>query len=93
MLGAVGSAETCISVFKVTFGSEVCAQLPTKKQKQGQRNKHISKRMAEEYKRSEHHDKVPVVDTAATAALVHHHPALEGAEEEYADHVTHGVCQ
>ena len=38
--------------------------------------------------RSEHHGIVPVVYTAAAAAFVFHHPFLERAEEEYADHIS-----
>ena len=42
--------------------------------------------------RSEHHGIVPVVYTAAAAAFVFHHPFLERAEEEYADHIAYRVC-
>ena len=35
----------------------------------------------------EHHREIPVIDTAGRAATVVHHPGLEGAEEEDADHV------
>ena len=49
--------------------------------------------MTEKYERGEHHDKIPVVYTAASAAFVFHHPCLEGAEKEDADHVTNGICQ
>lgn len=34
MLSAVGAAETGVSVFKVALWSEICAQLPAKKQQQ-----------------------------------------------------------
>jgi len=91
MLGAVGTAETGVGIFKVTLGCEPGTQLPAEKQQQGQCHKHIGQGMPEENQGSEHHDKVPVIYTAAAAALVHHHPALEGAEEENADHVAHRI--
>ena len=47
--------------------------------------------MAEENQRGKHHDEIPVINTAAAAALVHHHPALEGTEEENTNHVAHRI--
>ena len=37
-----------------------------------------------------HHGEVPVINAAGAAALVFHHPGLEGAEKEYAYHIAYG---
>ena len=91
MLGTVCAAETGVCILKVALRSEVCAQFPAQQEQRGKPHENIGQRVTEEYQRCEHHDEVPVIYTAAAAALVHHHPALEGAEKEYANHVTDGI--
>ena len=93
VLTAVCAAETGVSIFKIALGSEIGAQLPAQKEQQRKSHKYIGQRMTEENKRSEHHDEIPVVNTAAAAALVKHHPALEGAEEKNTDHIADRIGQ
>ena len=47
----------------------------------------------DEDERGEDHGEVPIVDAASGAAAVVHHPRLEGAEEQDADHVGDGIEQ
>jgi len=93
MLGAVSAGEHLVCVLKVTLGSEISADLPAQQQNEAQSHKQVCKGVAEENERGKHHYKVPVVDTAAAAAFVHHHPCFKGAEEKDADHVTNRVCK
>ena len=40
-----------------------------------------------------HHGKIPVVNAAGTTTAVAHHPGLEGADPQDADHIAHTVSQ
>ena len=87
MLRAVGAAKTGIAVLEISFRSKICTQLPAQQEQQRQAKQHICKRVPEENQGREHHYKVPIVNPAAAAAFVEHHPALEGAEKQNAYHV------
>ena len=91
VLRTVGAREHGVGVVIVALRTQISAQLPADKKQKGEANKHIGQRVPEEDEGSEHHDKVPVIDTAAAAAFVLHHPCLEGAEEKNANHVAHGI--
>ena len=62
-----------------------------------QRNCHCDKRirmgMPYEYKWSEHHCVIPVVNAAASAAFVLHKPCLERAEKQNTYHITYGESE
>lgn len=93
MLAAICAAKAGIAILKVALGIKPSTDFPSKQQQQRHTNENKSQRMWEENERSKHHNEVPVIDTAAATAFVEHHPALEGAEKEYAYHVTDGVSQ
>lgn len=69
-----------------------CYFLPQKKNQRQNKNAPC-KEIVYENKGSKHHGIVPVVDSAASAALVAHNPCLEGTEEEYANHIAYRVCK
>ena len=91
MLGTIYTAQTGVCILKIALGSEVFAQFPAQQEQRGKPHKNIGQRVAEEYQRCEHHYEVPVIYPAAAAAFVHHHPALERTEKEYANHVADRV--
>ena len=92
-LVAMLAGNACIGCFGKTFGMTLIIPFPTEQQHQRERDKAIRVGMRNEYERREHHCKIPVIDAAVCAASVLHKPGLEGAEEEDADHVAHGIGQ
>ena len=66
-------------------------ELPRDKESQGDTEQAPGERVRDEHEGGEHHCVIPIIYTAAAAALILHKPSLEGAEEKNADHITYGI--
>ena len=93
LLGAVPTVEIAVGRLGKALGVLVEGDLPAGQQGHRQHQQAPGVGLAHEEQRREHHGVVPVVDPAGAAALVLQKPALEGTEEQDADHVTDRVGQ
>ena len=91
LFGAIRAAEVIVCGVREPFGMPVERHLPPNEQRDGQRQQAPGIGLCHEKQGREHHGVVPVVDPARRAALVFQKPALEGTEEQYADHVADGI--
>ena len=98
---AVYTSNGKVRRIRETLGVGVIGDLPFDEQRQGGQDQDqgkgvhdvlvISFDYHEEEDGGEDHREVPVIDAASGAATVVHHPRLEGAEEQDADHVAYGI--
>ena len=49
--------------------------------------------MRDKDERSEHHWEIPIIYSTRGAAFIFHHPRLERAEKQNADHIADGIRQ
>ena len=75
------------------LGMHVQGDLPSrqKHQRHSKKTPSVSIRYKNEWR--EHHGIIPVINPTDTAAPVLKNPGLERTEKQYADHVTHTVCE
>ena len=90
---AVAAGKTFVCHLRKPFGMAICHDLPIDQQQQRQAEKRIGEPMRHKHKGGKHHRVIPVIDPTASAALVLHHPGLEGTEEQDADHITNRIRQ
>ena len=90
---AVFAGETSVGLLRKAFGVSVHSDLPSYQQSKGKPQQAPCVAVWNKHKRSKHHCKIPIVDTAGRAASVLHKPRLEGTEKEDADHITDTVCE
>ena len=85
----VGAAEISVGFFRESLGGTIERQFPPERQYECRAEKHPAVPSLDEEQRRKHHGIVPVVDPACGAALIMQEPALERAEEQYADKVAY----
>ena len=73
--------EAFVGRGRKSLGMDAVGYLPYKEKKKRRAEQAVSIPVRNEYQRSEHHRKVPVIYAAGGAASVLHKPGLEGAEE------------
>lgn len=98
---AVYASNGKIRRIRETLGMGVIGDLPFDEQRQGGQDQNQGEGVDDvlavgladddEDKWGEDHREVPVVDAASGTTTVVHHPRLEGAEEQDADHVAYGI--
>ena len=82
-----------VGAFRKEFGMLMHGVFPLDKQNQCKTYKSPGIDVFYKHKGSKHHCIVPVVYTAAAAALILHKPGLERAEEQNADNVANGISK
>jgi len=89
----LAAVQGTVGLFGKPLGVTADGDLPPDQQGQGAGQEAPGVPGGDKDQRGSHHGVVPVINAAGGAALVLHEPGLEGAEEEDADHVAHGVGQ
>lgn len=80
-----GKARVC--VLGKSFGMDKDRKLPANKKQERNSEKRPRVNVFDKNEGSKHHCVIPIVDTAASAALVFHKPSLKRAEKEDTDHI------
>ena len=88
---AVFTLQIIVCVFRKTFRKTEKGDFPSEEQDDGSGKKGPRIKLSYKEEGREHHGIIPVIDSACAAALILQKPALKRAEEQNADHVTHGI--
>ena len=93
LLGAVVTAYATVGLGRKSLGMKLIGDLPTRENYSRKTEESPGVKAGHKDTRGKHHNEIPVVYSAVRAASVLHHPGLEGAEEENADHIANTVCR
>ena len=88
---AMRAGEALVGLLVEALGMQMRRDFPEEEKQKRNAKKSPREIMRNEDERREHHGIIPIIDTAAAAALILHKPGLEGAEEEDADHIANRI--